>query len=298
MDFNACRKIRGKTLTLPDIERIRALSIRHKAGSRRFLSIQVCEAFGWKQPNEKPQDVACREILRRLETEGLIQLPPAIHNGHNDRRKAMISREELPLKNSLPSPIEASLSDLGSASLRLVSAPHEARRWAGLIQSYHYLGYKPMVGRSLKYFVDLAGRLVGAISWGSPCWKLGPRDSFIGWNAALRARNLQLLAGNHRFLIFPWVRVKNLASHILSRSVQQAAIDWRRLYGISLCLLESFVDPERFRGSSYKAANWKYLGKSKGSSKSGNSYRFHGHAKDIYVYPLTPDFKSRLCSSQ
>lgn len=296
MEPHACWKIRGKILTLTDIERIRNLSIRHKAGSRRFLSMQVCESFDWKQPNGKPQDVACREILRRLETRGLIQLPAAIHNGHNDRRRAVISRQELPLASS-PAPLmEGNLPDFGPASLRLVSAPHEARCWARLIENHHYLGYKPMVGRSLKYFVDLAGRLVGAISWGSPCWKLGPRDSFIGWNPMVRTRNLQLLAGNHRFLILPSVRVKNLASHILSRAVRQAAIDWQRLYGINLSLLESFVDPERFRGSSYKAANWIYLGKSKGSSKSGNSYRFHGHVKDIYVYPLTSDFKSTLLS--
>lgn len=294
MEILSCLKIRGKILTLPDIERMRALSIRHRTNSRRFLSIKVCESFGWKQPNGKPQDVACREILRRLETQGLIRLPQAIHNGRNDRRKEIFSQQELPLDVSPPPLIEAPLSDLGPASLELADSAHEARRWARLIESRHYLGYKPMVGRALKYFVYLAGNTVGAISWGSPCWKLGPRDSFIGWDPATRCRNLQMLAGNHRFLILPWVRVKNLASHILGLSVRQAVLDWRRLYGIDLVLLESFVDPERFQGICYKAANWIYLGRSKGSSKSGNSYRFHGHAKDIYVYPLTPAFKNRL----
>jgi hypothetical protein len=116
----------------------------------------------------------------------------------------------------------------------------------------------------------------------------------VGWNAPTREKNLQGIANNTRFLIFPWVRVKYLASHVLSVAARQVPTDWLKRYGVELSLFETFVDATRYKGTCYKAANWVYIGQSKGSSKSGNGYHWHGQVKDIYVYPLSRDFREKL----
>lgn len=289
--------IRGKILGVADLKRIQEILATHPQTSRRRLSIKVCETFNWRQPNGKPQDVAAREILRRLESRGLIVLPAGRHNGHNDRRKTVPDGNELPLEYSSLA-IEGQLTRADCVSLENIQTASDSRLWRNLVERYHYLGYKPMVGRSLKYFIHRNGQAVGAISWGSACWKLSSRDSFIGWDETTRIKNLQNIAGNHRFLILPGVLVKNLASHVLSLAARVVPQDWLQVYGIKLCLLESFVDPSRFKGTCYKAANWIYLGKSQGSSKSGNRYFFHGQAKDVYVLPVTRDFREKLCQRQ
>jgi len=246
------------------------------------------------QPNGKPQDVAAREILRRLQQDGLIHLPVARNLTPNQRKTKFLSPTTQPELQLAPAPLHGALGDFPQVRLELVASDCAARAWRGLIERYHYLGHRWSVGRSLRYFLYMGHDLIGAMGWGSACWKLASRDAFIGWDQTARVQNLQMLAGNHRFLILPWVRIKNLASHVLSLAVRRVPQDWERLYGIPLYLLESFVDPSRFKGTCYKASNWQYLGRSKGSSKSGNSYHYHGQVKDIYVYPLAHDFKERL----
>lgn len=285
--------IRGKCIDATSLEIINQLLNEHRQKTRTSISHHVCELLNWRQPNGKFQDVACREILRRLEAMRLIRLPAPIHDGHNGSRM----RErllELPLDDDLPM-VEGAISPASQVSLEPVTHERRAKIWRGLVARYHYLGYKSMVGRSLKYFIYLDGRMTGVISWGSAAWKLGLRDSFIGWDETTRIKNLHFIAGNHRFLILPWVKVKNLASHVLARAAKEAAKDWERIYGVKLYLLESFVDPAKFKGTCYKAANWIYLGQSKGASKSGNSYHWHGQRKDIYVMPLAKYFRQRLC---
>jgi hypothetical protein len=285
--------IRGKAIAPDKLDTIRHIIGQDRLKGRTFLSVKICEQLHWFQPNGRPQDVACREILRRLDCLGLISLPEALKGANNEIRRRG------PITGNVQEPeavieLNGSLKDWRPAILERVKTAKQSGQWRSLIGRYHYLGYAPMVGRCIKYFIYLKGVAVGAISWGSPCWKLGPRDSFIGWDADARIRNLQHLAGNHRFLLLPWVKIKNLASYVLSLAARQAARDWKDLYGLELYLLESFVDPSRVKGTCYRAANWQRLGQSKGSSKSGNSYRFHGQVKDIYVYPLADDFKQRL----
>jgi hypothetical protein len=289
--------MRGKKISGDELNVIRDLIGASPTAGRSLLSRQVCEKLGWKQPNGKLQDVACREILRRLHDKQLITLPCAQHVTPNARRQAQriqaaaLSRE-LPL-------IEETVTGWsdGFASVRLegVEGRQAAQVWAEMMSRHHYLGYSWSVGRSIKYLFYAGADLIGGMSWGSACWKLASRDTLIGWDEATRRKNLQAIAGNHRFLILPWVRVKNLASHLLSRSVKQLPVDWKERYGVELYLLESFVDPSRFKGTCYQAANWIYLGQSKGSSKSGNAYVWHGQVKDIYVYPLRADYRERLC---
>ncbi|MFH1618534.1 MAG: Druantia anti-phage system protein DruA [bacterium] len=286
-------RIRGKELTETVIAAIRSVIEKNPQGGRRQLSKEVCRQLGWYQPNGMPQDVACREIMLRLEKAGLIKLPPRKHVGRDNRARAVAAENLLPLVWEQEA-VTGVLHDFGKVELRAVVKQEESVRWNGLIAQYHYLGYRPMVGRSMKYRVYLAGKEVGLIGWGSPCWKLASRDKYIGWEAAVREKNLQGVVNNTRFLIFPWVHVKYLASHVLSVAVKRVVVDWWTRYKVRLCLAETFVDSRRYKGTCYKAANWIYLGQSKGASKSGNSYQWHGEIKDVYAYPLCNDFMEKL----
>jgi hypothetical protein len=241
-----------------------------------------------------PQDVACREIMLRLEKAGLIKLPPRKYTWCGNRTRVVAAESLLPLEWEQGEAVTGKLHDFGKVELQATAGREESVRWNSLIERYHYLGYRPMVGRSMKYRIFLAGREAGLIGWGSPCWKLASRDGHIGWNALEREKNLQGVVNNTRFLIFPWVHVKYLASHILSVAVKRVVVDWWERYKVKLYLAETFVDSRRYKGTCYKAANWIYLGQSKGASKSGNSYNWHGEIKDVYVYPLCGDFRGKL----
>lgn len=166
--------------------------------------------------------------------------------------------------------------------------------WDQLMNEHHYLGFDVLVGAHLKYLVSSRGRLLAAIGWSSAVWKLKPRDVAIGWTPAQRQRHLPRLANNSRFLILPGIHIPCLASHILSMNIRFLKQDWNNRYGTSLALLETFVDPGKFKGTSYKAANWIHVGTTKGFSKDGRSFRFHGHPKEVFLYPLSSDFREQL----
>jgi len=285
--------IRRKEIGAPEIEKIRNIIGAYPNFHRTAISQHVCEKLGWNQPNGRPQDVACREILRTLEKRGLITLPaPRTLTPNQMKKKPTVVAEEFPFP---PIEIHGPLSDAPSVHLRLVQGRESSRLFTNLMNRHHYLGYRWSVGRSVKYVFEMGHEVIGGMSWGSGSWKVGCRDEWIGWDAETRAKNLKGVACNLRFLIVPWVRVKNLASHLLGQAVKQLPEDWRRLYGVELCLLETFVDPSRFRGTCYKAANWKYLGQTKGSAKRGSSYYWHGQVKDVYVYPVMKKCGEILC---
>ena len=284
-------RIRGKEFSDTDIHNLQSLITTHPNKGRIELSRIVCEHFGWTQANGELQDVACRGILLKLERRGMIQLPVRKRQGRDNSSLPRPVALELPLEEPA---VEGRLGQFPTCRLVSVSKREESQRWNGLIQRYHYLGYRAVVGRSLKYWIKLGDQDVGVIGWGSPSWKLAGRDEFIGWEAGTREKNLQGIANNTRFLIFPWVHVKYLASHVLSLCARQVPVDWKTRYGVELSLFETFVDATRYRGTCYKAANWIHVGQSKGSSKSGDSYHYHGQKKDIYVYPLVKDFRVRL----
>lgn len=286
-------RIRGKELDPTRIEQIQRVICDSGQTGRRVLSRLVCERLGWRQPNGQVQDMACREILLKLERLGKLVMPPVDRRGGGRARKGTGGVLELALEEVFPV-LSGTLGDYPAVELSAAETPEERKRWNTQVSRYHYLGYQTLVGRVMKYRICLGTQEVGLIGWASPSWKLAGRDTYIGWDAATRERNLQGIANNHRFLIYPWVKIKNLASHVLSVAVRRVAQDWWTRYGVRLYLLESFVDPSRFRGTCYKAANWVYLGQSRGFSKRGNGYVDHGQVKDVYVYSLTPDFRERL----
>ncbi len=146
--------------------------------------------------------------------------------------------------------------------------------------------------------VYIKGQVVACLSWASAAWKIKARDQFIGWEEPAKRRNLHLIANNTRFLIPDWVRVKHLASRVLSLSLKRLSADWQKIYGHPIYLAETFVDISRFQGTCYKAANWLCVGQTKGSAKKGNTYLYHGQPKAIYLYPLHPHFRRYLLDDQ
>ena len=284
-------KLRGKEIGAREIETIKKVLASYPVAKRSALSRHVCQELGWNQPNGKPQDVACREILRHLEKCGFIDLPAPQSGSGNRPKKEIVSPGAL----WTPVEIHGSVETLRPVTIRRVENQSEANRFAELMNHHHYLGYQWTVGRSVKYLFEMGHEVIGGMSWGSGSWKVGSRDKWIGWDAETREKNLSGIACNLRFLIAPWVKVKNLASHLLGRTVKRLPEDWRRLYGVELYALETFVDPSRFRGTCYKAANWIFLGQTKGSGKRGASYYKHGQVKDVYGMAITKDWREKLC---
>jgi len=187
-------------------------------------------------------------------------------------------------------PIEESLSNLGKIRLQMVRSTTEKRFWNYLIDKYHYLGYRRVIGSQVKYLIYSQGELLGCIGFADAVLKLNLRDKWIGWSIKTRERNLYLIINNVRFLILPWVRVKNLASKILSLVGKQVPEDWNYYYGYRPVLLETFVDVGKFSGTAYKASNWTNLGRTKGKGRCGMKYFIHNRPKDIYVYPLCRNY--------
>jgi hypothetical protein len=195
------------------------------------------------------------------------------------------------------SPLVAALRDVRPLEIRQVRRSADEGLFNGLLAQYHYLGYQQPVGAHLKYLVWGAGRPVACLAWASAPRHLGPRDRFIGWSAAARRRNLRFLAYNARFLILPWVAVPHLASHVLGLMAARVPADWQRLYGHPIYFLETFIDPARFRGTCYRAANWRVLGRTTGRGHNAPTTRATQPVKEVLGYPLGPDFRARLTRS-
>jgi len=162
---------------------------------------------------------------------------------------------------------------------------------------YHYLGYRVMVGEHLMYAAFLYGELVALLGWASAALRVPTRDRYIGWDEETKRRRLHRVANNVRFLIPPWVTVHNLASKVLGATLRRLTSDWQEAYGHPLDLAETFVDPRRFRGTCYRAANWQLLGRTAGRAKRGHQFPRHGIPKDVYVYPLHRHARERLLGS-
>ncbi len=195
-------------------------------------------------------------------------------------------------------PVSATLNTLLPVTLELVSQSSLEPLWDQLVSQHHYLGYRKLLGHRLKYLAFIKDRPVAALSWSAPALKLHVRDSHIGWSDEQRKTCLKRIVNNSRFLILPWVKVLNLASHLLSLNISQLNKDWQKQFNQTLLLLETFVDPRHFKGTSYKAANWKFLGHTYGSGKKRQGYVYHGAKKEVYVYELTPHFRKFIGCKQ
>jgi hypothetical protein len=285
-------RYRGRELNNSDISFIRETIKKHYAKGRTPISRILCEAWGWMQSNGKPKEYAARDLLLRLEEKGIIDLPSRIR-GNNNRKKKSFT--QIPLFNK--EPLSGSTGEYPGVHVKLID-PQNRYLWDYLIHHYHYLGRPTLVGEHLRHLVFIDGRVVACLAWASAAWKVKARDQFIGWDEGAKRKNLHLIVNNTRFLILPWIKVKYLASKVLSLSLRRLTADWERTYGQSIYLAETFVDIARFKGTCYRAANWVEVGHTKGSAKKGNHYRYHGKPKAIYLYPLHPHFRRYLLDDQ
>jgi len=287
-------RYRGRAVSQADILYIRALIAQHPVESRRRLSTQLCEAWQWRQANGALRDMVCRGLLLMLERAGEITLPPVSYVRHNPLAHRV--RPEPVLIDTAP--IEERLRKLQPLAFEPVRRTATEPLFNSLMEEHHYLGYEQPVGEHLKYLVwagyPLGRRPVACLAWSSAPRHIGARDRYIGWGAEARRRNIRFLAYNTRFLILPWVKVEHLASHILGRMAARISDDWQQMYGHPIYFLETFVDPERFRGTCYRAANWVFLGKTTGRGKQSNSYVPNRSIKEALGYPLGPKFRDLL----
>ncbi len=284
-------KYRGRVVTSSDVDFIRELIARHPEVSRRALSKRLCEAWGWVQPNGELRDMVCRGLMLELHRAGLIELPRVRCRPPNNivERRAP---EPVPIDST---PLCTRLREIQPVGFRQVRRTSEEQLFNALIEEYHYLGYMQPVGEHLKYLVYAGARPIACFAWSSAPRHLGPRDRFIGWSAAARRRNIRLLAYNTRFLILPWITVPHLASHLLGSMAKRLSGDWERLYGHPVYYLESFVEPGRFRGTCYRAANWIPLGLTTGRGKNDQTKRANRALKEVLGYPLSKRFRKLLC---
>jgi hypothetical protein len=287
-------RYRGRKISQEDVLYIRTLVERHPNESRRTLSTKLCEAWQWRQTNGALRDMVCRGLFLMLERAGQITLPPVSYVRHNPLAKRV--RPEPARIDATP--IEDRLRNLQPLEFEQVRRTGKEPLFNSLMEEHHYLGYEQPVGEHLKYLVWARGALwarpVACLAWSSAPRHLGSRDRYIGWSAEARRRNIRFIAYNARFLILPWVRVEHLASHILGRMAARISEDWQRMYGHPIYFLETFVDPERFRGTCYRAANWVLLGKTTGRGKQSNSYVPNRSIKEVLGYPLTKRFRELL----
>jgi hypothetical protein len=289
--MDALLTYRGRTVSDDDVAFIRRLAAGPAGASRRRLSLDLCAAWGWVQPNGAPRDAVCRGLLLALARAGHLDLPPArwVPRRPPSRRVPTVSIE---LDRT---PIAASLAALGPIEVRQVRRTPDEPLFGGLIQEHHYLGYVQPVGEHLKFMAYAGQRPVACLAWSSAPRHLGPRDRFIGWSAEARRTNIRFVTYNSRFLILPWVQVPHLASHLLGRMARMLPSEWERVYGHPVYLLETFVHAERYRGTCYRAANWTVVGRTTGRGKDDRDHRGPNRpAKDVLCYPLVRDFRERL----
>ena len=174
---------------------------------------------------------------------------------------------------------------------------NEVSLWGDQIKRYHYLGYKSIPGKSLRYIATIENEWVALIGWGSPALKCSVRDRFIGWDYETKLKRLYLIINNVRFLILPWIHISNLASKVLSLNLKRISADFQKVYGHPVYLAATFVDISRYKGTCYKAANWHYVGLTSGYSKSGDKYYKTNRPKAIYLYPLHRRAKELLSAT-
>ena len=281
----------GRDFSKTEIEAIRQIiSCHEQYPTRQAISQAVCQKLQWLKPDGKLKDMSCRVALLRMDRDGLVSLPPPRYTFSPKSAPLLFTSETDPPGTK----IIGSPKDFPNLTLRRAITKDELRLWREFVARYHYLGYTKLPGAQIRYFIETGAQVLGVIGFAASAWKTAPRDKFIGWTPEQRVKNLYLIVNNARFLILPWIKVRNLASHILGMVARQLPRDWLEIYSYSPVLLETFVESYRFLGTCYQAANWIYVGETKGMGKVRRSGRRRKCFKDVYLYPLNKNFRSIL----
>jgi len=286
--------LQGRPFGPEQLAQVQALLDQGGEWSRYRLSRELARLWDWRTPQGQLKDMAARTLLLKMQEQGWIELPPP-------RMKSPTRSGRVPVDHQpawKPKPVEEPLEELLPLQLHEVSPANQRpirRQLEAALHRYHYLGYRSRVGQNLQYWVcDQQSRPVAGVVFGAPAWQCAVRDHWIGWSATQRARQLGGIVNNTRFLIFPRVRVPQLATSILSQIRRRIRQDWQAKYGQPIWLLETFVDRQRFAGTCYRAANWICLGQTQGRGRQGPSGRLSTTIKDVYVWPLHPNFRHYL----
>jgi hypothetical protein len=281
--------IQGRETSIEDIEFVRRLIKENPDLHRKGLSVKLAKHWDWRDANGQLKDMACRSFMLKLHRQGHIVLPAPL-------RAPVVRKKCFPKEPHSKAPINCLLKELLPLQVQLIAPFFKSYPlFRYLLSKYHYLDYRGPVGENIGYLVyDNRNRPLACLLFGAAAWRTAPRDSFIGWSFETRTSNLQFIANNSRFLILPWVKVPHLASYLLGVTSRRISKDWIGKYNHPVYLLETFVQKYRFKGTCYKAANWIYLGDTKGRSRNDRKNEHKAPVKEIYVYPLERHFRKFL----
>lgn len=282
--------LRNREFGLRELRIILQTVSSHGKEGRTRVSEVVCERLDWRQPNGWLKDRACRDALRRLARRGLVKLPPRLAKNGGRKPVWTLPRAHVKRLSSQP-PLTALPSTL---NLEFAKGNEAERIWNYLVARHHYLGYKVAVGRCIKYLVHSGEYVLGAIAFSSPVWRLARRDTVLSECGLATADIHERVINNTRFVLLPSARVEHLASRVLSVATQQVALDWAWYYAVRPLVVETFVQPSRFDGTCYKAANWLHIGETRGFAKVGPTHHNSQEPKAIFLYGLTRNMRNRL----
>ena len=283
----------GRKITAQEIDAARETVRLCRGLSRRELAETICEHWGWVTASGSLKLTACLNVLEELERNGELQLPPKRKKPSTERvRGARHTKRTAPPEESL----KGKLADVSPVWLEIVEGRERAKLWNEYLDRYHYLGYSKPFGCTIRYFIVCDKGLLGCALVAGAARALKARDEWIGWSKPRRQQNLSWVINNTRFLIFPWVEIRHLASHVLGQLARRVQADWQQRWGYEPLLLETFVDPAEYAGTCYRAGGWIELGRTTGEGLRRKGCAYTTTPKLIYVKPLSKDFRERLCA--
>lgn len=288
----------GRHIKSEELEQIRETVVTFSRLSQLELAKTICEHLNWYTASGKNKVEACLKLLRRLEAQGMIRLPEKDESRSIKCRTIKCKQPASTDRTRPRAPVVGKLSDLGTIGIRVVQEKEEVSLVNEYLHRYHYLGYKKPFGCHLRYLIETHGSILGCMLFSGAAKAMNIRDRWIGWTADERLRNLGFIINNNRFLLFPWVKVRYLASHVLGKINRALEKDWQQRWGYRPALVETFVDPQYFDGTCYQAANWQCLGMTSGIGLVRQGKRYKTSPKKIFVYPLVNNFRQVLCSPQ
>jgi predicted Zn-dependent protease with MMP-like domain len=262
--------------------------------SRKELANTVSELLDWRRANGSLKGPECLQLLERLQERGVLGLPAKRQTRPAGSATSIPRTRSGEAGATLSGPLEV----VGPVSVERVAGAAERQRFREWIDRHHPLGYKVPFGAHLEYLIRIqrpVPAVAGCLQFSSAAWRIKARDRWIGWDDSARARHLQQVVNNSRFLVMPWVRIKNLASAALAQALRCLPADWQAQYGVAPLLVETFVDAARYSGVCYRAANWVEIGQTSGRGRTDRQHLLHGaQPKRVFVYRLRRDAQARL----
>jgi len=288
----------GQAVTAGELRVIRRLVELYGGLSRTELASTVCELLDWQRPNGRLKTIECRQFLECLHERSMIELPASRVGRPRGSRTAVSHSAE----GEARAPLVGTLRDVTPLAIERVQTDADRALWRELVERYHYLGHRVPFGAHLRYLIRIARlepQVIGCLQFSSPAWRMAARERWIGWDDEARTQRLQHIVNNSRFLILPWVNVRNLASGVLAQATRILVKDWESHYGLQPWLLETLVDQSRFAGTCYRAANWIEVGETTGRGRQDRCHQRHGAApKTVFVYPLIAHARDQLQGRQ